>query len=281
MRKLKAQLIAKCNELRLRGHSLSEISSILNIPKTTVYGHVRNITLTPKQQKEIKIRQIEKCRNKPNLRKGKCLAGREIIRPKSWSKDLVHIVAHFMFDGRVTRDSCIYYNSNRYQIIHMRNMVHKIFKVKPKIKLRDNGVYGLLFYHIELAHYIKSQKEAIFDYLRNGACKLEKRIFLQSFFDDEGNVYYKNDKRRVRGYQNSSIILEVIKDLLNNFGIKSRINKKCTEIEISGKKNLLKFAQKINFSPRIYINSSRKNGIWKREISKRKILDLLLRSYRK
>ena len=265
----------------MKGYSLGEISLVLNIPKTTVYDQAKDISLTMEQQKDIKIRQSEKCRNRPNLRKGKCLIGREIVKPKSWSKDLIHIVAHFMFDGRITKDGCIYYNSNRYQILHMRNMLYKIFKVRARVKLRDNNVYGLPFYHVELARYIKDRKETIFNYLKNGAHRSKKRVFLQSFFDDEGNVYYKNDKRRVRGYQNSFFILGQIKDLLNGFGIKSRINKRGTEIEISKRENLLRFAKEINFSPRIYINASRKNGIWKRKISKRKILDLLLKSYQK
>ena len=281
MRRLRNRLINKCRELRSKGYSLGEISFVLNIPKATVYGQVRDISLTKQQQKDIKIRQIEKCRNRPNLRKGRCLVGREIIKPKAWSKDLIHIVAHFMFDGRVTEDGCVYYSNSRYQIIHMRNLLYKIFKITPKIKLRDNGVYGLPFYHVELVRYIKTKKATIFNYLKNGACKLEKKVFLQAFFDDEGNVYYKNDKRRIRGYQNSSLILGQIKDLLNSFGIESRINREATNIEICGQKNLAKFSKEMNFSPRIYINPKRKNGIWKKRISKRKILDLLLKSYQK
>ena len=69
--------------------------------------------------------------------------------------------------------------------------------------------------------------------------------------------------------------------MLKGFGVESRINKRATDIEITGRENLEKFAKEINFSPRIYINPQRKNGIWKVRISKRRILEEALRSYKK
>lgn len=265
----------------MKGHSLGEISFATGSAKSTIYGHVRDISLSPNQRKCIELRRRERNRNKINPRKGKCLAGRGIIKPKSWSNDLVHIVAHFMFDGRISNDSCIYYSKDRYQIDHMRKLLYKTFKAKPRIQLRDNNVYGLVFYHVEFVDYIKNRRDGLLCYLNNGASKLKKRIFLRAFFDDEGCVFYKGDKRRVRGYQKSLYILSQIKDLLSNFGIKGRINKETISIEISSQSNLEKFSKEINFSPRIYINPERKNSIWNKRISKRKILDLLLKSYHK
>ncbi|MEW6008679.1 MAG: LAGLIDADG family homing endonuclease [Candidatus Omnitrophota bacterium] len=227
------------------------------------------------------MRIREKSKNRINPRKGKCLPGREIIKPNLWSNDLVHIIAHFMFDGRVSNDSCIYYSKDIYQINHMKQLLCKMFRAKPKIQLRDNSVYGLTIYHVELAAYIRRRKEELFAYLNNGASKLEKRIFLKAFFDDEGNVFYRGDKRRVRGYQKSPMLLEQVRNLLSNFEIGSKINKDGTNIEVSGYCNLIKFANEINFSPKIYINPKRRNGIWKKRISKRRILSLLLKSYQR
>ena len=263
----------------MKGYSLGEISSSTGVSKSTLYGHVKDMRLNSEQKEEIRIRNREKNKNRVNPRKGKCLRGREVVKPKSWSDSLVHIVAHFMFDGRTDEDSCIYYSKDKYQIEHMKKLLCEIFKAKPKIKLRDNGVYGLTFYHVELASYIKNRKGELLSYLRNGAPKTRKRIFLRAFFDDEGNVFYKNDKRRVRGYQKSHLILEHTRDLLTIFGIKGKINKEGTNIEISGQDNLRRFSKEINFSPRIYINPNRKNSIWRTRISKKKILDLLLKSY--
>jgi hypothetical protein len=220
-------------------------------------------------------------RNKPNPRKGKCLPGREVVKPKSWSSDLVHIVAHYMFDGRVDNDSCIYYSKDKYQISHMKQLVERMLKASPKIKLRDNGVYGLVCYNVELANYIQTRKGKVLDYLNNGASMLEKKTFLRAFFDDEGSVFYKGDKKRVRGYQKSGLILGYVKNLLSELDIAGRVNKNSTNIEISGRDNLAKFSKEVNFSPRIYINPNRKNGIWKRRVSKARILNLLLDSYQK
>ncbi len=279
MKKLENELISRSIKLRMRGYSFGEISSIMGFVKSTLYAYLKNIPLSPKQKECIEDRRKEKCNKKPNPRKDKCLPGREIIKPGSWSNDLVHIVAHFMFDGMVTEDGCIYYSKDKYQIDHMKRLLAKVFKAKPRVEKRDNGVYGLVFYHVELADYIKNRKEKLLSYLNNGAPKSSKRIFLRSFFDDEGGVFYKNDKRRVRGYQKSRLILGQIKDLMFSFGIEGRINNKGNNIEISGRYNLVRFAKEINFSPQIYMNPKRKNSIWKKRISKRRILALLLKAY--
>ena len=103
---------------------------------------------------------------------------------------------------------------------------------------------------------------------------------MKAFFDDEGNVYYSKSTRRVRGYQKSRQRLESIRDLLTSFGINGRINKHGTYVEIAGRENLKKFSQDINFSPKIYLNPKRKNSIWRRKISKRRLLKLSIDSYR-
>lgn len=252
---------------------------MIGVAKSTVHPYLRDIFLNTKQKQEVELRRKEKCNKRPNSRKGKCLPGREIIKPKFWSDDLVHIVAHFMFDGMVTKDRCVYFSKDKYQIEHMRKLLCKIFKANPRVEKRDNGVYGIAVYHVELADYIKNRKEKLLSYLNNGASDSSKSIFLKAFFDDEGSVFYKNDKRRVRGYQKSRVILEQIKKLMDDFGIEGKINNKGNNIEISGRDNLVKFSREINFSSRIYINPDRKNSIWKKKISKRKILALLLKAY--
>jgi len=279
MKELKTNLISRCRKLRRRGCSLGEISLATGIPKTTVYGHVKDIFLTPRQIKDIEIRNREMNHNRVNPRKGRCLPGREITVPKRWSDNLVHAVAHLMFDGRIGTDGCLYYSKDIYQIEHMRHLLANLFHITPKVQLRDNGVYGVVFYHVEFANYMRQRRDSVFDYIGNGAADSSKRVFLQAFFDDEGNVYFKGDKRRVRGYQQSPERLKLIQNLLLSFGIKGKINKAATYIEIAGKGNLENFSKEINFSPKIYLNPKRKNSIWGKAISKRDILRLLLRSY--
>jgi intein-encoded DNA endonuclease-like protein len=281
MEKLKNKLINQCRKLRMEGYSFGEISSTTEIAKSTLHAYLKNISLGSKQKQAIEDRRKEKCNKRPNPRKGKCLPGREIIKPISWSNDLVHIVSHFMFDGRVDEDCCIYYSKDKYQIKHMQRLLHNTFKADPRIQLRDNGVYGLVFYHVELAEYLKKRKSELFVYLDNGAPREYKKELLKAFFDDEGCIFYKGDKRIVRGYQKATSILKQIIRLLNEFGIKSRLDKCANGVEISGRRNLEKLSKEINFSPGIYINPSRKNGLWKERISKRDILALALNSYQR
>lgn len=279
MDRLNQELIKKCRVLRNKGYSLGEVSDFIEVPKSTLYGHVKDMPLSSEQKNNIAARIKERNKNRVNPRKGKCLPGREILKPKLWSEDLVHIVAHFMFDGMVNDDSCIYYSKDKSQIFHMRKLLYKAFKIRPEIKLRDNGVFGLPFYHVEFAEYVKKRKEWIISYINNGASYAKKRIFLKAFFDDEGCVFYKGDKKRVRGYQKSIPILKKVRNLLATFSIESRIDKEHSNIEITGYNNLTNFAKEINFSPRIYMNPERKNSIWKKRISKKRILDILLESY--
>lgn len=279
MKKIERELINESRKLRRQGNSIGEISLATVLAKSTVYSYTKDIFLNARLRKNIELRRKEKNKAVVNPMKGKCLPGREIIMPILWSEDLVHIIAHFMFDGRVDEDGCFYYSKDKYQIEHMQKLLDSMFKASPKIKLRDNGVYGLVFYHVELTDYLKSRKEEIFSYLNNGTPKAYKREFLRAFFDDEGCVFYKGNTRRVRGYQKSNLILKQIIDLLSEFGIKSKLDKCANGVEISGKENLEKFSREINFSPEIYINPNRKNGIWKERISKRNILDLALSSY--
>lgn len=278
--KQRAHIINKCRNLRYSGYSLGEIISITNLPKTTIYGYIKDIILTPKQRKKIEEHRKTLCKNKPNPRKGKCLPGREILKPKSWSEDLIHIIAHFMFDGRIDNDGCIYYSINKHQIDHLKHLTHKVFGIKPILRQRNNGVYVLSFYNVELAYYIKNMKENLFRHFNNEASVKHKKVFLQAFFDDEGSIYYSGSIRRVRGHQKSFLLLQRVKKILEDFAIYSRINKNKTEIEITGRKNLLNFAREINFSPKIYINPLRKNGIWKTKIQKQKILKTAINSYK-
>ena len=185
-----------------------------------------------------------------------------------------------MFDGHVRRCGCTYYNRSRNQIESLKKLINHIFGIKPILHKRKDGVIVMAFHNVEFAKCIKERINKIFSYLKTKATKEEKRTFLKAFFDDEGGVYYNcNDKRRVRGYQESCKILEDIAYLLKTFGIKSRIDKHSKAVEITGKQNLITFVKEINFSPLICINPNRKNSIWKEEIEKREILNKAISSY--
>ena len=216
---------------------------------------------------------------RPNPRKGKCISGRKVHKPKAWSKDLIHVLSHLMFDGSVERCGCTYYNSSQESIKHMRKLLEEVFGVKARQRIKDNGVHVLSAYYVELADYVRNTEEKLLKHIKNDASLEEKRIFLKAFFDDEGSVYFKEGKRRIRGSQDSLPVLSMIKGLLTGFGISARIDNAAKAIEISGKSNLVNFEKQINFSEGLFINSLRKNSIWKKKLEKREILTEAMNSY--
>lgn len=269
-----------CEDLRKQGFSLNSIMVKTNLPKSTVYGYIKNVGLTQHQKNEMLKRKRELSKSRINPRKGVCLAGRGINRPLGWSPRLINAVAHFMFDGHVCEDGCTYYNRSKNQVERLKELIDQIFGIKPKLHTRPDGVIVMAFHNVEFAAYIKKKTNEIFAYLKERSTKEEKREFLKAFFDDEGNIYYNHrDKRRVRGYQKSHKILEEISCLLKEFGIKARIDIHSKAIEISDRENLSAFAREINFSPLIYMNPDRKNSIWRKEIEKREILKIAVSSY--
>ncbi len=266
--------------LRKQGFSLATIMVETKLPKSTAYGYIEDIELTKDQRAEINRKRNEVSRNRINPRKGICLPGRHIKRLLGWNPQIIHVVAHFMFDGHVRDSGCTYYNRSKYQIEHLKNLINQVFGIKPVLQLRTDGVMVMAFHNVEFGAYMKERINKIFPYLKTKATREEKRIFLKTFFDDEGNIYYnRKDKRRVRGYQDSREILQNIAFLLKEFGIIARVDMHSKAVEFSGRENLMIFMHEINFSPLIFINPKRKNTIWQKEIEKREILEKAISSY--
>lgn len=73
----------KCITLRKRGLTLGEIIKITKFPKTTIYYHIKDIPLPGKVIQRIKKTNTKRI-NEFNIkyRKGKCIPGRIIIKPK-------------------------------------------------------------------------------------------------------------------------------------------------------------------------------------------------------
>ncbi|MDD5348108.1 MAG: hypothetical protein PHT59_05810 [Candidatus Omnitrophica bacterium] len=101
MEKLEPKAIERCRRLRQEGNSPGEISFATRLSKSALYGHVKDIVLTAGQKEDIQGRTGERNPARVNPRKGRRFPGREIRKPELWSDDLVHITAHYMFDGRI------------------------------------------------------------------------------------------------------------------------------------------------------------------------------------
>jgi len=288
MYKTDPTLIEKSRTLRRKGFTLGEILKVVKLPKTTIHNHIHTIVLSLKAQKRLKkvqeriAKENTKRINEFNIRerKGKCIPGRIVIKPKGWTKELIFLVAHFMFDGETQTHSCIYHNRNKALIDQVSFLMKRIFKLQLHHWLnKETGVHRISYHYVELADYARGKAQELKKYIKTASLP-EKKIFLQAFFDDEGCANLHRNIRRVRGYQHNLEILKLIQKLLKDFNIESKIDEKYQEIVISRKSNLIKFRDKINFSKGVYINPERKNSIWKKKLQKRDLLNMAIAGYK-
>ena len=278
MYKINPLLVEKCRTLRRKGFVLGEIIKSVNLPKTTVYDHIYDIPL-PEETKERIKREARKRINEyiRKERKGKCMFGRVVPKPENWTDKLIFLTAHFMFDGEIQTNACIYHNRNKALIERVETEMKKIFNLSPRDFFnKETGVHRITYHYVELADYMRKKVKELKKFIRIAPLK-EKKIFLNAFFDDEGSIHF--DKKIVRGFQYNLEILKLIQKLLKDFSIESKIDEKYKEIIISRKSNLIKFRNKINVSKGVKINGKRKNSIWKQDLEKREILEMLIASY--
>ncbi len=269
----------KCLALRRLGHTLTEISKITGRPKSSVYGYIQNIPLDTKKLKSIKQASGIRARKLAQDRKGK--SNRIFKKFNAWNKDTINIVSHFLFDGEIKKEGCIYNNRNTSLVHGVEKSMKKIYDFKPKYYFNSKtGVSRVSYFNVVLGAYMKNKSEELLREILNLPVNL-KRIFLRAFFDDEGCMDYrpKRNLRRIRGYQKNNKILHLIQKLLKSFDIESSIIPP-NEVVVSGKKNLQKFQEKINFSSGVKINGKRPNSIWKKSLEKRGLLDQAIRSFK-
>ena len=276
-------LIEKCRTLRKKGFTLGKIIKTTRLPKTTVFDHIYDIPLSITVQERIRKETIERLKKfsikTARRRKGKCMPGRIVLKPRDWSNKLLFLVAHFMFDGEIQSHSCVYHNRNKILINRVKFLMKETFNLESCDYLnKKTEVHRVSYHYIELADYIKEKARELKKYIKTTSLS-EKKIFLQAFFDDEGCASWRRKKREVRGFQHNLEILRLIQKLLKDFNIKGRIDEKYKEIIISRKENLLKFRDEINFSKGVFVNPERKNSIWKQKLEKREILNKIINSY--
>ena len=267
----------KCRMLRKRGHSIGQIARRLKLSKSTVHWHVRDIELTALQRNRLRCEKRRVMEQVNAKRRGRPLRRIAFLKP-AWSQALVHLIAHFSFDGRLDRYGCSYYNRMHSQIVHMQQLMQRLLEVQPKIRQRESGIWVLSYYNVELATWLLQKERELLGQVRREASWQQE--WLRAFFDDEGHVHMNGHGiRRVRASQDHPPILEFAQKCLASMGIGSRIDKNAKAIEITGREHLEIFSRKINFSDGIAVNENRKNGLWKQPVQKRHLLSLALGSY--
>ncbi len=268
-----------CRKLRQQGFTLTEIVKKTGKPKTSIYYHIKDIPLSKERRKEIKNKSTKRLNAYiKNNRKGISTKNDNLKKPKKWTGDLVFVISHLIFDGYFKKGGFEYYNNSKKLINKMKLKTSRLFNIKTKLHKSDHKVNYINYFNIELNAYIKKKSKELLKYIKTASIK-HKRVFLKSFFDDEGCVSFYKKSRKVRGYQHNIKILKIVKKLLLDFQIESSIENKNTEIVIRRKENLKKFQKEINFSKGIYINPNRKNSVWNKKIEKRKILKKAINSY--
>ena len=265
-----------CRSLRKQGSSIGQIARRLKLSESTVHWHVKDIRLTAMQRERLKIQKRALMAKVNARRKGKPLKP-VLFRKPSWSRALVHLIAHLRFDGRIDRYGCYYYSRSSQQARHVRRSLKWLLGITPKVRLRPNGVWVVSFYNVAVTAWLAHKESELLQMVR--AHSEWQRQWLQALFDDEGHVHISNGVRRVRASQNDLQVLRQAQQFLGRMHIASRIDRYAKAIEVSGRENLVGFRKRINFSSGIRINANRKNGLWNQPLEKRELLKLALGSY--
>jgi len=269
----------RCIELRKQDYTLPEIVRITGRPKTSVHFHIQNFPLSDSKRRSISESNAERACELARKRRG--LSARLFKKFTNWNGELVCLVSHLIFDGEIKREGCIYNNRNVALLNRVENCMKNIYLLEPKRYVNKlTGVARICYYNVSLGEYMKEKSARLLQEIVTLPKQL-KREFLLSFFDDEGCIDYRPDRnhRRIRGYQKKIPILQTIQELLDDFGIESRIQLP-NEVVIAHKANLLKFQREIGFTRGVRINGKRSNSIWKQSLEKREILRRAIASYK-
>lgn len=247
--------------------------------KSSIYQHIRDIPLSKKKRREIAENSRQLALRVADSRRGKAL--RPFKPFTEWTPESVLLTAHLMFDGEVGR-TCAYSNRSQELLKRVERLMCYIYEYEPKRYTNHvTGVHRISYHNVSLAAFFLEKERVLLKAVSNLSQECQ-REFIRAFFDDEGCMDYrpKENKRRIRGYQNDKKVLEIIQQLLLNFSIPSKVQGG-NEVVIIGKENLIRFQKEINFSKGVRINPNRTNSLWKKNLEKRKLLDMAINSFQK
>ena len=269
----------QCINLRKKDCTLPEIMKITGRSKTSVYFHIKDIALSKKKQKEISENSRRRALQIAATRKGKALRPHRTF--DTWTPNRVLLVAHLIFDGELRRNTCGYSNRSRALIARVEMLFRETYSFVPSRHVNaQSGVHKIYYHNVGLGIFMLKKADELLKCAKQLSRDCQKE-FIRAFFDDEGCMDFrpKENRRRVRGYQKDREVLVLIQRLLVNFQIASHI-KDPNEIVITGKENLKKFQKEINFSKGVRVNGKRTNNVWKKNIEKRELLDMAIKSFK-
>lgn len=266
--------------LRKQGHTLSEIVQMTGRPKSSVYGYICDVPLDSARLESIRKASGNRIRKFALARKGK--STRPFRQFEGWNEETVSLIAHLLFDGGIyPKSGCTYNNHSKDLVNHVEKSMRALYSFEPaRYTNHLTGVLRISYHNVALATYIKNKVHILLQEVRGLPLNL-KGEFVRVFFDDEGCIDYRPEKNRrsIRGYQKDIKILRLIRILLKDLGVESRIILP-NEVVIIGKENLLRFKKEINFSAGVCINGNRSNSRWKKHIEKRELLKQAIASFK-
>lgn len=268
---------ALCRQLRRRGLSIGHIAQRLSLSESTVHWHVKDLVLSGAQRAKLRREKREFMARVNARRRGKPLHPVAFRRP-AWNKALVQLIAHLSFDGRIDRYGCHYYNNSQQQMARIHGLLRTLLGIEAAVRQRPTGIWRLSYYNVEVAHWLACREKELLAVLRRQLAW--RQVWLKALFDDEGHVHYSKGRRRVRASQQDRKVLRYARNALQALNIDSRIDSQAQAVEITGRQNLQIFSQRIGFSPGIFINEHRQNGLRRQPIEKQALLELALASYR-
>jgi len=200
----------------------------------------------------------------------------------------VRILMHCLCDGwiRSYTDHFFigYSNSNQKLITQFISDMKAVYNLK-NYQEWEHPVTNIEFASkkafFDILACIKSKekdKARIPEEIMNGSLSI-KIIALRVFWDDEGSVGFYGKSRYLRAKCFSKKLKNQIIKLHESIGIKVIDDKSNKAIKISSRENIKKFADIINFSAGVKVCAKTKHPVWV-GYEKRKVLKLLLRSYR-
>lgn len=269
----------QCVALRKKDYSIIEIMRATGRSKSSIHTHIKDIPLSNEHVQKYKIECGKRIRKFALARKGK--SDRSFRSFDEWRPEKVLLIGHLLFDGELVHEGCRYNNRSKVLIERVQLLMKGLYDFEPKrLENIETGVGRISYYNVALGIYLREKSKRLLIEIRGMSSKC-KKAFLLAFFDDEGCMDFRpqKNKRSIRGYQKDVRILKLVKKLLIDLNIESRVVKP-NEVIIVGKENLIRFEREINFSHGVYINGNRSNSRWKKHIEKRELLRRAIESFK-
>jgi len=171
-------------------------------------------------------------------------------------KYLAIIIGHVMGDGGISKKKVLHYcNTEKFLIEEFQIAMKKVFNVQVKVRKEISGIMRLRYGR----KYSRALTSLFGKFAGEGDKKITSQIdkmpiwwkikMMQVFYNDDGSV--PKTERYVSLKQKNKNIILWIQKTLKEIDIKSGLTKDGSNwlLRIAGYQNLLKFRDKVNFSP--------------------------------